>query len=359
MGYGLTFLGLLLLVLAEQAWRRWRRGARIDWMNLAANLNSGHMLLWLFRTGEIAVYGVVLDHASLHWLAAWPTGLQWAFGLVAWDRCFWTMHAAHHHVPLLWKIHAVHHEGTEMSLSLAIRNGWYSSLSDLPFMLPLAIIGLPLPIFLAVSSIHYAVQFWNHVSPDLVGRLGPLDRWLVTPTVHRVHHGLQSVYHNRNFGSTLLFWDRLFGTYQPELPELPRLYGLADQAPVNNPLAMNHRALFRDVSARPACAPGWYLGSGAVLLFCLTAYAIERGAQPGQVTLAAGLIAASVGLGMAADGRRSGMLVWLATTLGLTGWAAVYASVPALALTSVLAVHALGGLWFGRLAGRTRIQRRL
>jgi len=344
-GYAATFLILLVLVLAEQGWIRLRKGKRIDWLNMAANLNSGHLLMWLLRGVEVMAYVAVLEHASLGWVGRWPAALQWATGLIGWDFCFYLMHRAHHAVPALWRIHAVHHQGPEMSFSLAIRNSWYSSLSDFPFMLPLAVLGLPLEIFLSVSGFHYAIQFWNHVSPELVGKLGILDRILVTPSNHRSHHGLQAIYHNKNFGSTFLCWDKLFGSYQPELDDLPALYGLGGHPPVNNPLVMNHMRLHgRATHGSGQAVPSPYIGAGAVLLFCLVACAVARTGREGQVLLDAGIVLGSIALGASADRVRGALVAWCLLASAALGWAVCYAAEPfSLAVAGMLALHGVAG----------------
>ncbi len=124
----------------------------------------------------------------------------------------------------LWAIHAVHHEGEHFNLSLGVRNAWLSSLTSLPFFVPLALLGVTPEMFVAVSALHYSVQFYNHCG--LVGRSGVLDRFMVTTANHRVHHGCNPEYIDRNFGGTLLLWDKLFGTYQRALADVPIRYGV-------------------------------------------------------------------------------------------------------------------------------------
>lgn len=340
MRYGLTFLGLLALVLLEQGWLHWRHRRPIDWLNLSANLNSGHLIMWLLRGVEVAAYASVLAHASTGWVRTWPDAVQWVFGYVAWDLSFFAMHLAHHKVHWLWKhVHSVHHQGDEFSLSLAIRNGWLSSLTDFPFMLPLAVLGVPLEIFIAVSSVHYFLQFFNHIDSRIVDRLGVLDKILVTPSNHRAHHGLQPIYHDRNFGSSLLVWDRLFGTYQPEDPSLDRLYGLSGTKPTNNPLTMNlvaWRSKFdrwRRTEVRTT-----YIGAGSIVLFCWVAFAVERGSGSGQSLLYGIIAAASIALGMAADGLVAGVSAWLALAIFLAIWVPLFEPFPLPAAMAVVAI---------------------
>lgn len=131
----------------------------------------------------------------------------------------------------------VHHEGEHFSLSLGIRNSWYSSLTSFPFFVGMAIIGIPVEVFVATSSIHYIIQFYNH--NHFVKKSGWLEYILVTPSHHRVHHGKNDPYIDKNFGGTLVFWDKLFGSYQSELPDTPVEFGVKDPVKSYNPMLIN------------------------------------------------------------------------------------------------------------------------
>jgi Fatty acid hydroxylase superfamily len=183
----------------------------------------------------------VLQHLSLHWVDQWPVAWQWVFAFIGWDFCFYWMHRMHHKLPIFWAVHVVHHQGEHFNLSLGIRNSWYSSLTSFLFVAILAVLGVPLEIFIAVSSFHYSVQFYNHNA--LVGKSGWLDKIMVTPSNHRVHHGMDPIYVNKNFGGTLLIWDKLFGTYQAERDDVPLRYGVSGSVSSNNPLWANNSPL--------------------------------------------------------------------------------------------------------------------
>ena len=233
---------MLVLVLAEIVYLVLFRGEEVPYQEVVSNLNSGHILLWLFRGLEIIGYHYALQFLSLDVLSGWPVWLQWVFAFVAWDFCFYWLHRIHHQLPSLWSVHVVHHEGEHFSLSLGIRNSWFSSLTSLPFFLPLALIGVPLEQFILVGSINYFVQFYNH--NHIVKRSGWLEHVLITPSHHRVHHGHDDIYRNRNFGGTLVLWDKLFGTFQAELPELAPTFGVS-YVPSHNPFRLNLAPVLR------------------------------------------------------------------------------------------------------------------
>jgi sterol desaturase/sphingolipid hydroxylase (fatty acid hydroxylase superfamily) len=215
---------LLIMVLIEVAITHFYKKEEVPWREVIANLNSGHIVLWMFRGLEVAAFHLVLIHFSINLFSTWHIITVWVFGYLAWDFCFYWMHRTHHQVRLLWAVHSVHHEGEHFGLSLGIRNSWYSSLSNFPFVVILALMGLPLEVFITVSSINYFIQFYNH--NGLVIRSGFLEKILITPSHHRVHHGENAVYMNKNFGGTFVIWDKLFGTFQPELSSEPVTFGI-------------------------------------------------------------------------------------------------------------------------------------
>ena len=183
----LSFLIMLAFVLAELLILKWVRKTPVPWKDVIFNLNSGHILMWVFRGVEVAAFALLLRHANLHIVDQWPVAAQWVLAFFAWDLCFYWMHRLHHKIPLLWAVHVVHHQGEHFNLSLGVRNSWYSSLTNFPFIAILAVLGVPLEIFLVVSSLHYTVQFYNHNA--LVNKSGILDKFMVTPShqIGRAH----------------------------------------------------------------------------------------------------------------------------------------------------------------------------
>lgn len=319
--FATAFSVMLALVVAELLVMQFWQKRPIPWSEIVANLNSGHVLMWVFRGVEVALFGWVLAHANLHWVDQLPAALQWAFAFVAWDFSFYWMHRMHHKVPLFWAVHVVHHQGEHFSLSLGIRNSWYSSLTSFVFTAPLAVLGVPLDIFVVVSTIHYAIQFYNHTG--LVNSSGILDRLIVTPSNHRVHHGNDPLYRNRNFGGTLLVWDKLFGTYQAQVAGVPMEHGLHGGTPSHNPLWLNHvdwlRALRRRFPQLQNLArlamPEWLIGTGGCILFGVVIYYVDHDSDFAgglQGALFALLFLSTLALGGMSDGKRWGAVAWVA-----------------------------------------------
>lgn len=210
----------------------------IPWKEIIVNINSGHILMWIFRSLAISAYQLSLDYFSLHLIDSWPYVAQWIFGFFAWDFCFYWSHRFHHKYPALWAVHVVHHEGEHFNLSLGVRNSWYSSVTSFPFFFVLTLVGLPLQIFVIVSGIHYFVQFYNH--NHFIKKSGWLEYIMVTPSHHRVHHGKNDVYIDKNFGGTFVFWDKLFKSFQKEKEDVQVQFGVNDPSSTANFILLNN-----------------------------------------------------------------------------------------------------------------------
>jgi len=179
------------------------------------------------------------------------TGLA-AFALLflAEDCCYYWFHRAHHEVRVLWASHIAHHSSQRYHLATALRQTWTAHVTGLLFYAPLPLLGFHPVLIAAMHAISLVYQFWIHT--ELIDRLGPLEWALNTPSHHRVHHGSNPRYLDRNHGGILIVWDRLFGTFEPERERVR--YGLTKNIETHNPL----RILFDEwiAVARDAAAPG-------------------------------------------------------------------------------------------------------
>jgi sterol desaturase/sphingolipid hydroxylase (fatty acid hydroxylase superfamily) len=170
-------------------------------------------------------------------VATLPTDKAWVWvaGFLGVDFFYYWFHRMSHEVNAIWATHVVHHQSEEYNLAVALRQGAFQSAFSSAFYLPLALLGFPPVLFLTLSSLNTLYQFWIHTRA--IGKLGPLDRVLNTPSNHRVHHGRNPNYIDRNHGGTLIVWDRLFGTYQPEQEEV--VYGITKPLASFNPIWAN------------------------------------------------------------------------------------------------------------------------
>ncbi|MEU6546206.1 sterol desaturase family protein [Streptomyces sp. NPDC046859] len=188
---------------------------------------------------------VIVAYAALYTAAPWQLspGSAWTWVLLffAEDLAYYAFHRAHHRVRLLWASHVVHHSSVRFNLSTALRQSW-TPMSGLPFWMPLALLGIPPWMILLQQSISLIYQFFLHT--ERVDRLWrPIELVFNTPSHHRVHHGSNNVYLDRNYGGILIVWDRLFGTFQPEGERV--VYGLTKNIDTYNPL----RVAFHEYAA--------------------------------------------------------------------------------------------------------------
>ncbi|MGV9230178.1 sterol desaturase family protein [Streptomyces nigra] len=188
---------------------------------------------------------VIVAYAALYSVAPWQLspGSVWTWVLLffAEDLAYYAFHRAHHRVRLLWASHVVHHSSVRFNLSTALRQSW-TPMSGLPFWMPLALLGIPPWMILLQQSISLIYQFFLHT--ERVDRLWrPIEFVFNTPSHHRVHHGSNNVYLDRNYGGILIIWDRLFGTFQPEGERV--VYGLTKNIDTYNPL----RVAFHEYTA--------------------------------------------------------------------------------------------------------------
>src|SRR5271166_362694 len=183
---------------------------------------------------SVGVYVLVYNHFALFPLPAddWRV---WVGALVAYDFFYYWNHRIDHEVGLFWAAHVVHHQSEAFNLSTALRQPSSGVLLGWIFYLPMAIAGVPPVVFVAVGLIDLLYQFWIHT--ELVGKLGWFDRVFASPSNHRVHHGVNDLYLDKNYGGILIVWDRLFGTYEDEVE--PALYGVRGGISTFDPILAN------------------------------------------------------------------------------------------------------------------------
>lgn len=220
----------ILLMLLELAYER--HTGRHTWRlaDSVTSINSAVLRLVLegpLRLLLLIPYAWLYEHARVLELDA-SSPWVWLGGFVAVDLCFYWAHRSLHRYNLLWGAHQPHHSSEDFNLSTALRKGALQTAFDWPFYLPLALLGVPLPLFLLLLGIQLAYQFWIHTQH--IGRLGWLEQILVTPSHHRVHHGQNDCYIDKNHGGVFIVWDKLFGTFAEERE--PVRYGVT--TPVNS-----------------------------------------------------------------------------------------------------------------------------
>ncbi|MGE5185476.1 MAG: sterol desaturase family protein [Acidobacteriota bacterium] len=190
---------------------------------------------------------------------------SWIVLLFAEDCCYYWFHRTHHEVRLLWAVHVNHHSSQRFNLSTALRQALLTPVTGPVFWTPLPLLGFPPWMVLTAQAWSLLYQFWLHT--EAIDRLGPLEHVLNTPSHHRVHHGKNVEYLDRNHAGIFIFWDKLFGTFEPERDKV--VYGLTKDIATYNPLRIGFHelaAIGRDLGRAPTtrarlgyvlAPPGW------------------------------------------------------------------------------------------------------
>lgn len=235
------FMGPLFLaaIAVEFALDRYRRRGTYR-LNDAVNSLSLGILSTYVRIGlrllMLVPYAWVADHVA-PWRLPADHWAVWVLAFVLYDFCYYWLHRLSHEWNFLWAVHVVHHQSEEFNLTTALRQAALVPLVAWPFYMPLALLGVPWEVTGVVSILQLLYQFWPHTRH--IGRLGPLDRWVQTPSNHRVHHAQNDLYLDRNYGGILMVWDRMFGTFQDELAAERPVYGVRGQLKSWNPVWAN------------------------------------------------------------------------------------------------------------------------
>jgi len=197
---------------------------------------------WAARTSAKRLF----HHRILPDLGGGPIPL--AVAVLGWDFIYYWNHRLQHESRVLWAIHVVHHSSEKYNLSTALRQPWAESLGMFVPYGALALLGVRPNLIETARQLNLIYQYWIHT--DAIRSLGPFEEVLNTPSHHRAHHGSNRKYLDRNHGSILIVWDRLFGTFEREDPEDPVIYGLTKNIETYNPLRIathEYADIIRDV----------------------------------------------------------------------------------------------------------------
>lgn len=224
-----AFLGLLIVeAIADAIMRR----DLYEWRDTAASLSMGIGNVFINLGAKALIF---LFFTWLARFAVWHvpfTWWGWTLGFFADEFSYYWFHRSSHECRFFWASHVVHHSSQRYNLGTALRQTWTGSLTGAFFFwawMPLAGFSPVMILTLQATSLLY--QFWIHT--ELIRRLGPFESLLNTPSHHRVHHGSNPQYIDRNHGGWLILWDRLFGTYERE--DEPVAYGLTRNIRTYNP----------------------------------------------------------------------------------------------------------------------------
>ncbi|MFE9201439.1 sterol desaturase family protein [Micromonospora sp. NPDC007230] len=259
----------LLLIIIEAVSYRFlpdddERGYELRDTTTSLSMGLGSVLIGVpWKLVTAGVYAALWLVAPIHLSPAnWWT---WVLLFFADDLAYYWFHRLHHEVRVFWASHVVHHSSVHFNFSTALRQSW-TPMTSLPFWLPLALLGIPPWMIFLQQSISLLYQFFLHTERiNVLPR--PIELVFNTPSHHRVHHGANAEYLDRNYAGILIVWDRLFGTFEPERAAVR--YGLTKNINTYNPLRVathEFAAIWADARAARTCRdrlgyvfgrPGW------------------------------------------------------------------------------------------------------
>ena len=197
------------------------------------------MVVVLATKGLTLAFHIYLYQFKLFDIASMvPFWMMWLLAFILIDLVFYIYHRLSHRVSFLWAIHMSHHSSQEMNFAVSFRQAWFGPLSKIPFFMILPLIGLDPTIVAVAGSISTLWGIVGHT--QIINKLGPLEMFLNTPSHHRVHHGANKQYIDKNYGNLLIIWDKMFGTFEPEHEKVE--YGLVNNVNTYNPVKITFMA---------------------------------------------------------------------------------------------------------------------
>jgi alkylglycerol monooxygenase len=232
------------LVLFEK-WYGWRKGREtVNTMDMISSLSSG------ITNATKDILRLSIGIISYEWLMPRialfhidNVVLTYFVTFLFIDFSGYWVHRWSHTVNLFWNRHIIHHSSEEFNLACALRQSIASLFELFTFLLiPAALVGVPWQVIATIAPLHLFAQFWYHTQH--IDKMGWLEKIIVTPSHHRVHHAINPEYMDKNLGQIFIFWDKWFGTFQEELPDKPPVYGITRPVSTWNPIKINFQHIW-------------------------------------------------------------------------------------------------------------------
>lgn len=222
----------LVLLVVEVFAVRGRTAMGYELRDATTSLGLGVANLVVAGGLKVGIFGLYLWLYQFRWFDLPNVWWTWLLLFFAEDLCYYAFHRASHEVRFFWAAHVNHHSSRYYNLSTALRQSWTTPLTGPAFWIILPLLGFHPAMIAVVQAISLIYQFWLHT--ELIGRLGPFEWIFNTPSHHRVHHGRNVEYLDRNYAGVLIVWDRLFGSFEPEAALVD--YGLTKNIETFHPL---------------------------------------------------------------------------------------------------------------------------
>lgn len=229
----------LVLVLIEK-WYAWRKGNdNVRTNDMVSSLLSGVTNVTKDVLGlgiAIYTYGWMVERFAIYHIEA--TWLTYVVAFITLDFAGYCVHRIQHQYNFFWNGHLVHHSSEEFNLACALRQSISGFIRIFAiFLLPAALLGVPEKVIAIIAPLHLFAQFWYHTIH--INKMGWLEKIIVTPSHHRVHHAINPEYLDKNYSQIFIFWDKMFGSFQEELPNTPPVYGITRPVQTWNPVKIN------------------------------------------------------------------------------------------------------------------------
>ncbi|MBK6264318.1 sterol desaturase family protein [Marivirga sp. S37H4] len=225
-----ALIGIELLIQAIRKYRIYRLNDAIT--NISCGITQQVTGIF-FKILSITAYQFVYENFALFEIL--PTWYNLIILFVLADFFYYWAHRKSHEINLFWGGHVVHHQSEDYNFSVALRQGSFQIIWTFFFYFPLAILGFDTLSFVLMSGLVTVYQFWIHT--ETIGKLGPFEWIMNTPSHHRVHHGRNPKYIDKNHAGVFIIWDRMFGTFQEE--EEKPTYGITKPTASWNPVWVN------------------------------------------------------------------------------------------------------------------------
>ena len=209
-------------------------------------LTGNILMVFLVKGITLAIHIYLYQYRIIDLSSLIPIWMMWILAFVLIDLVFYFYHRVSHRSRFLWAVHMSHHSSEEMNFAVSFRQAWLGPISKIPFFIFLPIVGID-PTIIAIAGV--ISTLWGIVGhTQIIKNLGPFEYIFNTPSHHRVHHGSNKQYLDKNYGNLLIVWDRMFGTFEPEKESVK--YGLVKNVKTFNPIKitfMEWSNIFKDI----------------------------------------------------------------------------------------------------------------
>lgn len=231
----LAAIPMILLVVLEWIFTRIQKKDYYDGLDTLTATFIGLVNVGLSALMKLGLYGIILFFYNM---VPWSIPREWwayVLCIISIDFCRYWSHRLTHVNRFWWATHVTHHNSEKYNWSVSFRLGWTQHIKII-FFIPVALMGFDPVVFFICHQIEVLYQFWIHT--EYIRKLpAPIEYIFTTPSHHRVHHSKNAKYIDKNFGSTFIIFDRIFGTFQEE--EEQTIYGITKPVNSYNPITLN------------------------------------------------------------------------------------------------------------------------